>query len=172
MRKIPFTALDSNQTNVDFLRRFGNQVYYGDASRLDLLRAAGIETAKIFVLAIDDVDASIRAAQIVRTQFPKVKVFARARNRQHSFALMDAGVTNIIRETLLSSLDLAGSVLQELGDTQASARDAVRKFRQHDEATLAAQYAVKEDEAKFLATTRESAQQLEKLFETDKVEPK
>ena len=172
MRKIPFTALDSNQTNVDFLRRFGNQVYYGDASRLDLLRAAGIETAKIFVLAIDDVDASIRTAQIVRSQFPKVKVFARARNRQHVFALMDAGVTNIIRETLLSSLDLAGSVLQELGDTQASARDAVRKFRQHDEATLAAQYAVKEDEAKFLATTRESAQQLEKLFETDKVEPK
>jgi glutathione-regulated potassium-efflux system ancillary protein KefC len=85
---------------------------------------------------------------------------------------MDAGVTNIMRETLLSSLDLAGSVLQELGDTQSSARDAVRKFRQHDEATLAAQYAVKEDEAKFLATTRESAQQLEKLFETDKVEPK
>jgi glutathione-regulated potassium-efflux system protein KefB len=172
MRKIPFTALDSNQTNVDFLRRFGNQVYYGDASRLDLLRAAGIESAKVLVLAIDDVDASIRTAQLVRSQFPKVKVFARARNRQHVFALMDAGVTNIIRETLLSSLDLATSVLQELGDTQASARDAVRKFRQHDEATLAAQYAVKEDEAKFLATTRESAQQLEKLFETDVVKTK
>jgi monovalent cation:proton antiporter-2 (CPA2) family protein len=172
MRKIPFTALDSNQTNVDFLRRFGNQVYYGDASRLDLLRAAGIESAKILVLAIDDVDASIRTAQLVRSQFPKVKVFARARNRQHVFALMDAGVTNIIRETLLSSLDLATSVLQELGDTQGSARDAVRKFRQHDEATLAAQYAVKEDEAKFLATTRESAQQLEKLFETDVVKTK
>ena len=172
MRKIPFTALDSNQTNVDFLRRFGNQVYYGDASRLDLLRAAGIESAKILVLAIDDVDASIRTAQLVRSQFPKVKVFARARNRQHVFALMDAGVTNIIRETLLSSLDLATSVLQELGDTQGAARDAVRKFRQHDEATLAAQYAVKEDEAKFLATTRESAQQLEKLFETDVVKTK
>jgi monovalent cation:proton antiporter-2 (CPA2) family protein len=172
MRKIPFTALDSNQTNVDFLRRFGNEVYYGDASRPDLLRAAGIESAKVLVLAIDDVDASIRTAQLVRTQFPKVKVFARARNRQHAFALMDAGVTNIMRETLLSSLELASSVLQELGDTQASARDAVRKFRQHDEATLAAQYAVKEDEAKFLATTRESAQQLEKLFETDVVKTK
>ena len=169
LRKIPFTALDSNQTHVDFVRRFGNQVYYGDASRVDLLRAAGIETAKIFVLAIDDVDASVRTAQLVRTQFPKVKVFARARNRQHVFALMDAGVTNIIRETLLSSLDLASSVLQELGETQASARDAVRRFRQHDEATLAAQYAVKEDETKFQATTRESAQQLEKLFETDEV---
>ena len=172
LRKIPFTALDSNQTHVDFVRKFGNKVYYGDASRLDLLRAAGIETARIFVLAIDDVDASIRTAQLVRTQFPKVKVFARARNRQHVFALMDAGVTNIIRETLLSSLDLASSILQELGETQASARGAVRKFRQHDEATLAAQYAVKEDETKFLATTRESAQQLQKLFETDEAETK
>jgi monovalent cation:proton antiporter-2 (CPA2) family protein len=169
LRKIPFTALDSNQTHVDFVRRFGNQVYYGDASRLDLLRAAGAETAKIFVLAIDDVDASIRTAQLIRAQFPKLKIFARARNRQHSFALMDAGVTHIIRETLLSSLDLAASVLQELGETQASARAVVRKFRQHDEATLAAQYAVKEDETKFRATTQESAQQLEKLFETDEV---
>jgi glutathione-regulated potassium-efflux system ancillary protein KefC/glutathione-regulated potassium-efflux system protein KefB len=172
LRQIPFTALDSNQTHVDFVRRFGNQVYYGDASRLDLLRAAGAETAKIFVLAIDDVDASVRTAELVRAQFPKLKIFARARNRQHTFALMDVGVTHIIRETLLSSLDLASSVLQELGESQATARNAVRKFRQHDEATLVAQYAVKEDEAKFRATTQESAQQLEKLFETDEVKTK
>src|SRR6202008_355423 len=125
------------------------------------------EKAKVFVLAIDDVDASVRTAQLIREQFPKLKVFARARNRQHAFALMDAGVTNIIRETYLSSLDLAASVLLELGDSQAAARNVVRRFRQHDEATLAAQYAVKEDEAKFLATSREAAQQLEKLFETD-----
>ena len=169
-RKIPFTALDSNQTNVDFVRRFGNDVYYGDASRLDLLRAAGAEKAKVFVLAIDDVDASIRTAQLVRAQFPKLKVFARARNRQHTFSLMDAGVTHIIRETLLSSLELATSVLQELGETQTSARDAVRKFKQHDERTLAAQYAVKDDKIKFQATSREAAQQLERLFETDESE--
>jgi monovalent cation:proton antiporter-2 (CPA2) family protein len=169
LRRIPFTALDVNQTHVDFVRRFGNKVYYGDASRLDLLRAAGAETAKIFVLAIDDVDASIRTAQLVRAQFPKLKIFARARNRQHTFALMDAGVTNIIRETLLSSLDLASSVLQELGESQASARNVVRRFRQHDEATLAAQYAVKEDETKFVATSLEAAQQLQKLFETDEM---
>lgn len=169
LRHIPFTALDSSQTHVDFVRRFGNEVYYGDASRLDLLRAAGAATAKVFVLAIDDVDASIRTAQLVRAEFPKLKIFARARNRQHAFALMDAGVTKIIRETYLSSLELAASVLQEFGETQAAARNAVRRFRQHDEATLAAQYAVKEDEAKFLATSREAAQQLEKLFDSDEV---
>jgi glutathione-regulated potassium-efflux system ancillary protein KefC/glutathione-regulated potassium-efflux system protein KefB len=166
-RRIPFTALDSNQRNVDFLRRFGNEVYYGDASRLDLLRAAGAETAKVFVLAIDDVEASLRTAELVRSQFPKLKIFARARNRQHAFSLMDLGVTNIIRETYVSSLEMATSVLQVLGENQASAKAIVKKFRQHDESTLLAQYAVKEDETKFLATSREAAQQLEKLFETD-----
>jgi glutathione-regulated potassium-efflux system ancillary protein KefC/glutathione-regulated potassium-efflux system protein KefB len=169
LRRIPFTALDINQTHVDFVRRFGNKVYYGDASRLDLLRAAGAETAKVFVLAIDDVDASIRTAELVRTQFPKLKIYARVRNRQHAFALMDLGVTNIIRETYLSSLELATTVLQALGESQASAREAAKRFRQHDERTLLAQYTVKEDETKFLATSREAAQQLEKLFETDEV---
>jgi monovalent cation:proton antiporter-2 (CPA2) family protein len=171
LRRIPFTALDINQTHVDFVRRFGNKVYYGDASRLDLLRAAGAETAKIFVLAVDDVDASVRTAELVRTQFPKLKVFARARNRQHAFALMDAGVNNIIRETYLSSLELSASVLQALGESQASARSVIKKFRQHDEEALLQQYTVKEDETKFLATSRESAQQLEKLFEADEVKP-
>jgi len=170
-RRIPFTALDINQTHVDFVRRFGNKVYYGDASRLDLLRAAGLEEAEIFVLAIDDVDASLRTVEIVRQHFPHLKIFARARNRQHAFALMERGVEskNVIRETYASSLDMAGDVLQALGETEAQAESAVRRFRRHDEQTLEAQYAVKDDEGKLLATSRESARQLEKLFETDVV---
>jgi glutathione-regulated potassium-efflux system ancillary protein KefC/glutathione-regulated potassium-efflux system protein KefB len=151
------------------VRRFGNKVYYGDASRLDLLRAAGAESAQILVLAIGDVDASTRTAVLVREQFPRLKIFARARNRQHAFALMDAGVRDVIRDTYASSLEMATSVLEALGETPAAAREAARRFRQHDEATLAAQYEVKEDEAKFLATSREAAQQLEKLFEADRI---
>ncbi|HSY09203.1 MAG TPA: monovalent cation:proton antiporter-2 (CPA2) family protein [Steroidobacteraceae bacterium] len=166
-RRIKFTALDSSQTHVDFVRRFGNRIYYGDASRLDLLRAAGAESAEIFVLAIDEVDASVRTAELVRTHFPELKILARARNRQHAFALMDHGVDYIIRETYGSSLELAEAVLTSLGDAPAIARAAVRKFRQHDEKTLGEQYAIKEDEVKFMAAARESAQQLEKLFETD-----
>ena len=166
-RRIKFTALDSNQTHVDFVRKFGNKVYYGDASRLDLLRAAGAETAAIFVLAIDDVDASVRAAELVRGQFPRLKVFARARNRQHAFALKDLGVRYIIRETYVSSLEMAATVLESLGDTSASARASVRKFRQHDEETFDAQYAVKDDETKFVATSRAAASQLEQLFAAD-----
>src|SRR5216110_1739606 len=111
VKGLPFTALDSSQTHVDFVRRFGNKVYYGDASRLDLLRAAGAGSARILVLAIDDVDASIRTAVLAREQFPGVKVFARARNRQHAFALMDAGVREVIRDTYGSSLEMAASVL-------------------------------------------------------------
>jgi glutathione-regulated potassium-efflux system ancillary protein KefC/glutathione-regulated potassium-efflux system protein KefB len=166
-RGIKFTALDSNQTHVDFVRKFGNKVYYGDASRLDLLRAAGAENASIFVLAIDDVDASVRTAELLRDQFPRLKVFARARNRQHAFALKELGVRYIIRETYVSSLEMAATVLEALGEPAANAKAIVRKFRQHDEATFEAQYAVKDDETKFLATSREAASQLERLFEAD-----
>ena len=168
VKGIPFTALDSSQTHVDFVRRFGNEVYYGDASRLDLLRAAGAASARFLVLAIDDTEASTRTAVLVREQFPHLRIFARARSRQHVFALMDAGVENIVRETYGSSLELATSILEALGQTPAAAREAVRRFRAHDEATLAKQYAVKEDDIKFLATSREAAQQLEKLFESDR----
>lgn len=166
-RRIPFTALDANQTNVDFVRRFGNKVYYGDASRLDLLRAAGAETASVFIIAIDDTEASVRTAILAREQFPRLKLFVRARNRQHAFALMDAGVKVIIRETYGSSLEMSERVLQALGETADSAQKAVRRFRRHDEQTLLEQYAVKEDETKFKSTTVAAAQQLEKLFEAD-----
>jgi voltage-gated potassium channel Kch len=167
VRGTPFTALDNSQTHVDFVRRFGNEVYYGDASRLDLLRAAGAQTARVLVLAIDDIDASVRTATVVREQFPHLRIFARARSRQHAFSLMDAGVTEVIRETYASSLEMAGAVLEALGESATTSREVLRRFRQHDEQTLRAQYQVKEDEEKFLATTRAAAQQLESLFEAD-----
>jgi monovalent cation:proton antiporter-2 (CPA2) family protein len=168
MKGVAFTALDSSQTHVDFVRRFGNEVFYGDAARLDLLRAAGAASAQFLVLAIDDVEASTATAILVREQFPNIRIFARARSRQHVFALMDAGVKDIVRETYGSSLEMAAAILEAAGQTPAAAREAVRRFRAHDEATLAKQYAVKEDDTKFLATSREAAQQLEKLFEADR----
>ena len=124
--------------------------------------------AQFLVLAIDDVEASTRTAIVVREQFPHLKIFARARNRQHAFALMDAGVKDVIRETYGSSLEMAAAVLEALGESPAHVTEVVRRFREHDEATLRAQYAVKEDDAKFLATSREAAAQLEKLFEADR----
>jgi monovalent cation:proton antiporter-2 (CPA2) family protein len=166
-KQIPFTALEASQTQVDFLRRFGNQVYYGDASRLELLRAAHAENAEVFVLAIDDADASVRTAELIRQHFPNLKIFARARNRQHAFRLMDLDVRYTIRETLVSSLELSVQVLEALGLSKAKSVETVAQFRAHDEITMARQHAVKDDEKKFLETSRESAEQLQHLFEAD-----
>ncbi len=166
-KSIAFTALEASQTQVDFLRRFGNQVFYGDASRLEMLRAAHAENAEIFVLAIDDVEASVKTAELIRKHFPHLKIFARARNRQHAFRLMDLEVRYTIRETFVSSLEMSEKVLETLGLSKARAIETVRQFRAHDELTMARQQAVKDDESKFLQTTRESAEQLLHLFETD-----
>jgi glutathione-regulated potassium-efflux system protein KefB len=170
-KKISFTALEANQTQVDFVRRFGNQVFYGDASRLELLRSAHAENAEVFVLAIDDVEASVRTAELIRKHFPHLKIFARARNRQHAFRLMDLDVRYTIRETLVSSLEMSEKVLETLGLSKSKAVETVRQFRAHDEATMAKQHAVKDDESKFLETTRESAEQLLQLFESDAAQP-
>ena len=166
-RRIRFTALEASQAQVDFVRRFGNKLYYGDASRLDLLRAAGAEHATVLVIAVDDVDASVRIAETARRHFPSLRVLARARNRQHAFRLMEAGVGEVWRETLASSLEVAESTLIALGTSPGTATDQVRRFREHDEATLRAQAAVKDDESKLIATAQASAQQLESLFEAD-----
>jgi glutathione-regulated potassium-efflux system ancillary protein KefC/glutathione-regulated potassium-efflux system protein KefB len=166
-RQIRFTALEVSQAQVDFVRRFGNKLYYGDASRLEMLRAAGAEHAQLLVLAIDDVEASVRAAELARRHFPRLRVLARARNRQHAFRLMEAGVSDIWRETLASSLEVAEAALVALGTPRDAAASQVRKFRAHDEATLSAQAAVKDDETKLIATAQASAQQLEKLFDAD-----
>jgi monovalent cation:proton antiporter-2 (CPA2) family protein len=170
-KKIAFTALEASQTQVDFLRRFGNQIYYGDASRLELLRAAHADNAEVFVLAIDDVEASVKTAELIRQHFPHLKVFARARNRQHAFRLMDLDVRYVIRETLVSSLEMSVQVLESLGLSKSKAVETVHRFRVHDEATMAKQQAVKDDEKKFLETSRESAEQLLHLFETDRDQP-
>lgn len=168
VKRIPFTALDQSATQVDFVRKFGNKVYYGDASRLDLLRAAKADKAKIFVLAIDDVTASLKTAQMVREHFPNLTIYARARNRFHTYQLMDLGVTIINRETFLSSLDMAKQVLEGLSISPAEAQETIEKFKAHDEKALLTQHAVHHDETKLIQSAKEAAKELESLFESDK----
>ncbi len=165
--RIPFTALEANMTQVDFVRRFGNHVYYGDASRVDLLRAAKVDRARLFVLAIDDPEASVRTAKEVLHHFPGTKIIARARNRQHAYALMDLGIQQIVREAFHSSLETARLALEELGLTQAEAREATRKFQEYDERQLEEQFQVRDNEAALVATAKKAAQDLEKIFEQD-----
>ena len=165
--RIPFTALESDPEQVDFMRHFGNTVYYGDASRLDLLRAARADKAEIFVLATEDPDANLRTARLLKRHFPHLKVFARARNRQHVFKLMDLGIDSIVRETFFSSLEMARGVFESLGYDAAATSEYVRRFREHDERVLANQYPVYDDEAALLQTAQEARDDLMRLFEAD-----
>jgi len=169
MCAVPFTALEISYQQVDFVRRFGNKIYYGDASRLELLQAAKAGDARLFVLAIDDVEASVRTAAVVRRHFPRLTILARARNRVHHFRLRDLGVRSIYRETFPSSLDVAHQALLQMGFGVAAAQHAVTFFKQHDELQLNQQYAVHHDEVKLIQTSREAAEQLQELFETDAV---
>ncbi len=164
---IRFTALEISQAQVDFVRRFGNKLYYGDASRLDLLTAAGAEHAEVLVVAIDEVEASVRTAELARRHYPHLKVLVRARNRQHVFRLMDLGITVIVRETYAASLEIANETLLALGLPPAEARASVKTFRAHDERVLIEQSAIKEDQDKMVAAVKESAAQLERLFQSD-----
>jgi monovalent cation:proton antiporter-2 (CPA2) family protein len=167
MRHIAFTALEANVTQVDFVRRFGNKVYYGDASRLELLQSAGAVRAEVFVLAIDDIEASVRTAELVRKHFPNLKILARARNRQHALRLMDLGVRYIMRETYLSSLDLGQHSLEALGLSRADALESVKRFDAHDRKTLQSQREVRDDEQKLIQSAQLASKELERLFEAD-----
>ena len=166
---IPFTALEVNYQQVDFVRRFGAKVYYGDASRLELLEAARAGEAKLFVLAIDDVEASVRTAEVVRRHFPNLPIIARARNRTHYFHLRDLGIQNIFRETFPTSIEIARLALLRLGMSPAVTERAVGLFKNHDEQQLEAQYAVHHDEKALIQTTQQTAAQLQELFETDEI---
>ena len=170
MCDLPFTALEASYQQVDFVRRYGsNKVYYGDASRLELLEAAKAGEARLFVLAIDDVEASVKTAAVVRRHFPDLPIIARARNRVHVHRLRDLGVGVIYRETFRTSLDMAHQALLRLGFGVAAAGRAVALFRQHDEEQLDTQYAIHHDEAQLIQSAKEAAEQLRELFESDAI---
>lgn len=164
---IPFTALDNDPEQVDFMRQFGNTVYYGDASRLELLRAAHADKAEVFVIATEDPDSTLHTARLLKHHFPHLVVFARARNRQHVFRLMDLGIERVVRDTFFSSLEIARGVFEGLGYQPAAADDYVHRFREHDERVLADQYPVYDDEAALLQSAREAREDLARLFQSD-----
>jgi glutathione-regulated potassium-efflux system protein KefB len=166
-QRVPFTALESSAEQVDFSRRFGSMIYFGDPSRPELLRAARADQAEVFVLATDDPEANLRTARVVRRLYPHLKIVARARNRQHAFRLMDLNVNDVVRETLLSSLEMSRLVLEDLGLDPAVAAERVEKFRAHDEELLKSQYLVYDDDAALMQGAREAFDDLQRLFEAD-----
>jgi monovalent cation:proton antiporter-2 (CPA2) family protein len=159
------TVLDLDPAIVDMLRRLGQSVYYGDASRLDLLVAAGCAHAKLFVLAIDDPEKSVELAELVRRHFPNLPILARARNRGHSYRLRRVGVAGIFRETLGTSLELGEAALRQLGTRAHTAHRIALRWREHDEAALEemVKYAA-EDQAVWLAEARKALENFERAM--------
>ena len=167
VRKIPFHALDPDAENVEAVRRFGRPAFFGDPSRVELLRAVGAAEAKILVVALPDVELSLKVVQIARREFPNLTIFARARNRRHAHLLMAEGVTDIVRETFFSSLHMTERVLMKTGLSAAESRRTVNAFRDHDERLLVSTQGLQNDERKLIQTARESAEELESLLAAD-----
>jgi glutathione-regulated potassium-efflux system protein KefB len=169
-KKVPFIALDISSEQVELVKRFGSQAFYGDASRAEILEAAQIGKARAFILAIDDVEASLRAAALVSSRWPDVPIFARARNRNHAHRLLDLGITNIQRETFLSALEITQEVLVGLGFSERESARAVKTFREHDERRLIEDYAHYSDMEKLQAKARSDPATLERLFAEDQAQ--
>jgi glutathione-regulated potassium-efflux system ancillary protein KefC len=166
-RRIRFTALDISPEHIDFIRRFGNKVFYGDAGRLDLLRSAGAGRAKIFVLAVDTPEASLKIGAEILEHFPNLTIYARARNRQHAYRLLDLGIHHVYRETIASSVELTEGVLEGLGMPQEVADETVRRFRELDERMLLESYQYQHDMGKLTEMANRARVELEQLFEKD-----
>lgn len=166
---IRFTALEANQDQVDLLRKFGNKVFYGDASRVELLKAAGADKAKVLIVAIDDVEASLKTVQVAMENFPNLKIIARARNRIHHFSLLDLGVKEIFRETLPSSLEIAGATLRELGYETEKIKRVIQTFRYHDEALVVEQQKIRNNVPGMISQTKAAMDQLTQVLRSDEV---
>ena len=140
------TVLDDNPDHVEQSRQFGFRVFYGDATRLDLLHAAGAASANLLVIALDDRDAVTQLARIARTHFPRLQLIARAYDMRHMFELRDLGVEMLERETWLAAIKLGETALSVVTQDPARASRAAQAFAEHDHVVQAKLYAVHKDE--------------------------
>ena len=165
------TVLDHDPEQVEVVRRFGWRVHYGDATRLDLLRTAGAGTARVLVIAVDDIEQSLAIADLARDHFPHLQVVARARNVTHWYELRQRGVTHIERETLDSALMSARTVLEKMGWEPHHARELALRFRRHTIDQLEQQLPHYKDQARLIAIAKQGRQQLETLFAQERQSP-
>jgi len=170
--RVPTTVLDVDSDQVDALRRLGLEVYYGDASRLDLLRAAGAERARLLILAIGDRERTLEIVRAVQQHFPNLTILARAHSRQEAFDLLDAGVEHVYRESVDTSLRMGVDVLRLLGEHPYEAHRAAQLFRRHDERALRTLAPLRrQDQGLFQSASKQSIQDLESLL-ADEVKPR
>ncbi len=170
LQNINCTVLESDVEQVDFVRKYGVQVFFGDASRLDLLKTAGAHSAQMIIVTIDDPKSSIHTVETVLKNFPHLKIFARVRNREHALKLMELGIPqhHLVRETFHSSLYLTEEILRQMGLSFSAASETVQRFQEHDEQVLSQQKQYLNNEDEMIKFTLKSAEELRKIFEQDK----
>ncbi len=165
--KIKATVLDLDAQNIELIRKFGFKVFYGDASRLDLLQAAGIAHAKLFILAIDDSDKALEIAKHVREHYPQLKILARVRGRTQAYDFLKSDFNEIYRETFDSSLAMGVDALKALGYPAYYALRSVRFFKKHDEESLRRLFKLYGKEKEYINEAKQSRKNLEKAFQSD-----
>jgi glutathione-regulated potassium-efflux system ancillary protein KefC len=165
--KIKLTLLDHDPDQVEFVRKYGIKVFYGDATRADLLHAAGAASARALVVAVDDVEASLALVDLARREYPNLPILARARNVTHYYDLLDRGVTIIERETFEAALHLGRQVLTTLGYGAYQARQMADRFRRHNLSSLMAVYPHYKDQEQLLSLTKQARDELEQMFARD-----
>jgi glutathione-regulated potassium-efflux system ancillary protein KefC len=158
------TVLEHNADHIESLRKFGWKTFYGDTTRLDLLRVADAAEARVFVLAIDDVEQSVACAALVREHFPGCTIVARARNAAHYARLRQLGIVHVQRETLDSSLLSGRTVLELSGMRPHQARTQALRFRRHSVELLEEMVPHIADENRLIAIARQGRQQLEQTW--------
>jgi glutathione-regulated potassium-efflux system ancillary protein KefC len=164
------TVLDHSAEAVESLRKFGWPAFYGDATRLDLLRTAGAEKAKVIVVAIDDVEQSLEVVDLARQHFPQATLVARARNATHWYGLHNRGVQHIERETLDAALMSGRSVLELMGWQAHAARNQALRFRRHSIELLEQMAPHQGDEKKLISLVKQGRQELEELWSRERAE--
>jgi glutathione-regulated potassium-efflux system ancillary protein KefC len=167
---IPCTVLDHDAEMIEAARSFGYRVFYGDASRLDLLRTAGAGSAKILVVAVDDMEQSLEIVDLAKEHFPQLEIVARARDVTHWNKLRDRGVVRVERELFESSLRSARSVLEILGQEPHAARQIAMRFRQHNLALFEQLHPHYRDQAKLIAVVKQGRQQLEEQIAQERAQ--
>ncbi|MDT0627653.1 monovalent cation:proton antiporter-2 (CPA2) family protein [Alteromonas sp. W364] len=165
---IPFTAMDKDAEHIEFVRQFGNKVYFGDATRLDLLKKSGIEEARVLLVAIDNAEEITELVKLVQHEFPKVKVIARARNRMHAIDLSKLGVSYFIREMFDSALSASKEVLKAYGYTEGQAENMAALFSEHDKKMLDKVVQENLGLPEMIKSTEQGRAELQQLFEEDK----
>ncbi len=165
-RGIGTTVIDHDPNQIELVRRFGQKAYYGDITRLDLLRSAGAAKAKLLVIAVDDKDAALATTRLVKANFPDLALLVRAYSRTDAFEYAGLGVP-AIRETFGSAIDAGESALRVLGHSEPEARRLAEQFRRHDEQLLADSAPHRGDVKKLITLGRQGRDDLEKLLQNE-----